>query len=168
MVPKKEQLVDLVDKCWMTHDGLWFYQCLQEMGAEKTNRINKEAIKTLAGIEVGRVKKFLGVEGTRINTFEEFKDFIGNVSEFFIPDFMNASMDFTKDRVLHWDFKPEECFAYKGMKSMGVIDDYECGVIYRIECWLQSLGVSYDINPPVKKCLLLNSGTCSGDFILHF
>lgn len=167
-VPEKEKLVDLLNKCWMTHDGLWFYQCLQEMGIEKANRINKAAIKALAEIEVGRVKKFLGVEGERLDTFAEFKDFLANVSEFFIPDFMNASMSFPRDNVLHWEFKPEECFAYKGMQGMGVINDYECGVIYRVECWVKSLGISYDISPPVKRCLILDGGKCSGDFTLHF
>lgn len=167
-VSEKEELITLLNKCWMTHDGLWFYQCLQELGIEKTNRINKAAIKALAEIEVGRAKKFLGVEGERLDTFEEFKDFLASVSEFFIPDFMNASMSFPKANVLRWEFKPGECFAYKGMQGIGVIDDYECGVIYRLECWIESLGIPYDINPPVKKCLMLDSGQCSGDFTLHF
>ncbi|MDD5723515.1 MAG: DUF6125 family protein [Syntrophales bacterium] len=167
-VPEKEKMVDLFNKRWMTHDGLWFYQCLQELGTEKANRINKAAIKTLAEIEVNRIKKFLGVAGERLNTFVEFKNFLANVSEFFIPDFMNASMSFPEDNVLHWEFKSEECFAYKGMQSMGVINDYECGVIYRVECWIGNLGIPYDINPPVKKCLMIDSGKCSGDFTLHF
>ncbi|MBN2398007.1 MAG: hypothetical protein JXI32_06465 [Deltaproteobacteria bacterium] len=165
---EKEQLITLLNKCWMTHDGLWFYECLQELGVEKTNRINKAAIKALAEIEVNRVKKFLGVEGKRLDTLETFKDFLTSVSEFFIPDFMNASMSFPRENVLRWEFKPGECFAYKGMESMGVINDYECGVIYRVECWLDSLGVSYDIDPPVKKCLMIDGGRCSGDLILHF
>lgn len=168
MVPEKEKLVDLLNKCWMTHDGLWFYECVQELGIEKTNKINKAAIKALAEVEVNRIKKFLGVEGQRLDTFEEFKDFFANVSEFFIPDFMNVSMSFPRDNVLHWEFKPEECFAYKGMEGMGVINDYECGVIYRVECWLESLRIPYEVNPLVKRCLMLDSGTCSGDFTLHF
>ncbi len=167
-VPEKEKLITLLNKCWMTHDGLWFYECLQELGIEKTNRINKAAIKALAEIEVNRVRNFLGVEGKHLDTFEEFKDFLANVTEFFIPDFMNASMSFPKDNVLRWEFKPEECFAYKGMQGMGVINEYECGVIYRVECWIESLGIQYDINPSVKKCLMIDSGKCSGDFTLHF
>ena len=168
MATEKEKLINLLNKCWMTHDGLWFYECLQELGIETTNRINKAAIKALADIEVNRMKKFFDEEGKHLDTFSEFKEFFANVSEFFIPDFMNASMSFPRDNVLHWEFKPGECFAYKGMQTMGVINDYECGVIYRIECWMNCLGIPYDINPPVKKCLMIESGKCSGDLTLHF
>ena len=165
---ENDQLVEFLNKNWMTHDGLWFYECLQELGAEKTNKINKSAIKALAEIEVRRVKQFLGVEKQPLDTFEEFQDFIANVSEFFIPDFMNASMSFPDDCVLQWDFMPEDCFAYNSMRGMDVIGDYECGVIYRVECWLKSLGIAYDIMPPVTTCLILKTGTCSGRFTLHF
>ena len=166
--PEKEKLVEFLNKNWMTHDGLWFYECIQELGADKTNKINKAAIQALAEIEVKRIRAFLGAEGKQLDTFDRFKDFIANVSEFFIPEFMNASMNFPEDNILQWEFTPETCFAYKSMKSMGVIDDYECGVIYRVQCWLKNLGISYDIIPPVTKCLIHENGMCSGRFILHF
>jgi len=166
--PEKEKLVEFLNKNWMTHDGLWFYECIQELGADKTNKINKAAIQALAEIEVKRIRTFLGAEGKQLDTFDRFKDFIANVSEFFIPEFMNASMNFPEDNILQWEFTPETCFAYKSMKSMGVIDDYECGVIYRVQCWLKNLGISYDIIPPVTKCLIHENGMCSGRFILHF
>jgi len=46
------ELKDLLIKNWMTHDGMWFYHCLQELGIEQTNRLNKAAIKSLAEIEI--------------------------------------------------------------------------------------------------------------------
>jgi len=27
----KEELIDLLNRCWMTHDGVWFYHCFQEL-----------------------------------------------------------------------------------------------------------------------------------------
>jgi len=41
----------------MTHDGMWFFHCLQEFGIEATNKINKSAIKFLSSIE-DKKKKF--------------------------------------------------------------------------------------------------------------
>ena len=38
---QQKEIVDLLNKCWMTHDGMWFFHCLQENGIEITNRINK-------------------------------------------------------------------------------------------------------------------------------
>ena len=165
---EKRELISLLNKCWMTHDGMWFYHCLQEFGIEKANAINKAAIGSLASIEISRIKKFLGLEKEYLQTFEEFKVFFEGASELCIPDFMNATMSFPRENVMHWEFRPKECFAYKGMKRIGVIDKYECGAIYRIECWIKSLGIEYDVNPKITNCLMRDSAHCSGDFILYF
>jgi hypothetical protein len=42
------QLKELLNKGWMTHDAMWFYNCLQEVGIEKTNKINRAAVKMMA------------------------------------------------------------------------------------------------------------------------
>jgi hypothetical protein len=57
----------------MTHDAMWFYNCLQECGIEKTNKINKAAIHDMSAIEIKRIQKAVGVG--QLNTFDEFKSF---------------------------------------------------------------------------------------------
>jgi hypothetical protein len=54
------ELKDLLIRNWMTHDGMWFYHCLRELGIEQTNRLNKAAIKSPAEIEIKRAKKIHG------------------------------------------------------------------------------------------------------------
>ena len=54
---EKKELKDLLVKCWMTHDAMWFYHCLQECGIEKTNRINRAAVKAVAAVEIRRLRK---------------------------------------------------------------------------------------------------------------
>jgi hypothetical protein len=164
---EKKAVVELLNKCWMTHDGMWFYHTFREVGIEKANQINKAAIRSLAPLEINRIKNFLGIEKEHLETFDEFKDFFSGASEWFIPDFMNATMSFPRKNVLHWEFKARECFAYKGMKRIGVIDEYECGVIYRLGCWIESLGITYDVSPDVKRCSMIDNPACSGDFTLH-
>ncbi len=165
---EKKELVELLNKCWMTHDAMWFFCCLQEFGIQKANKMNKTAIRSLAPMETSRIKKFLGIEKEHIQSFEEFKNFFAGASELCIPDFMNVTMSFPKENVLHWEFKPKNCFAYKGMQSIGVIDGYECGVIYRVECWIESLKIGYEVRPKIKTCLMLDTPNCSGDFSLYF
>ena len=53
------------------------------------------------------------------------------------------------------------------MKNIGVIEDYECGVVYRVACWIDSLGIQYSVSPQVVKCLMLTKGSCTGDFRLE-
>jgi len=165
---KREELVDLLNRCWMTHDGMWFYHCLQEFGIEKANKLNKSAIRSLAPIEMKRMKKALGIEKEQFQTFEEVKNFFTSASELVIPDFMNAAMSFPGENILHWEFKPKSCFAYKGIVRIGAIDQYECGVIYRIECWFDSLGIKYTVSPKIKGCLMLAGDNCRGDFRFYF
>jgi hypothetical protein len=162
-----EELIDLLNRCWMSHDGMWFYHCLQEFGIEKANILNKSAIKSLAPLEIERIKKTLGIE-KKIENFQEFKDFFILASTLFIPDFMNVTMNFPRENILHWEFEPKNCFAYKGIKRMGAIDRYECGVIYRLECWFNSLGIKYSVTPRIRRCLMLDNETCSGDFEFIF
>ena len=161
-----EEIVDLLNRCWMSHDGMWFYQCFREFGIEKANKLNKAAIKALAPIEIKRIKKALGIEKEPFQTFEEVRDFFISAAELVIPDFMNAVMSFPGKDILHWEFKPKNCFAYKGMVRMGAIEQYECGVIYRLECWFDSLGIKHRVWPQINRCLMLSGDTCCGDF--HF
>jgi Family of unknown function (DUF6125) len=164
----KKEIIDLLNRCWMTHDAMWFLNSWQEEGIEKANKINKAAIKSLAPIEMRRIKEALGTQKERVETFEEFKDFLVGASEFVIPDFMNIIMSFPGRNVLHWQFKEGNCFAYKGMKRIGAIDQYECGVIYRLGCWFDNLGIRYTVVPEINRCLMHATGNCSGDFRFDF
>ena len=49
------------------------------------------------------------------------------------------------------------------MRQIGTIDGYQCGVIYRIECWLDALGIQYSIDPKIGKCRMHEKGECLGD-----
>lgn len=151
----------------MTHDGMWFYHCLKNFGIEKANELNKAAIRSLAPLEIDRIKKTLGME-KQIENFQEFKDFFIPVSYLFIPAFMNITMSFARKNMLHWEFEPGNCFAYKGIKRIGAIDQYECGVIYRLQCWFDSLGLEYGLAPQVLRCLMLDRDVCQGDFNFYF
>lgn len=159
------EVTELLHKGWMSHDGMWFYHCGKEFGIKKANKLNKAAIRSLAPLEMKRLKELLGIE--KIETFEEFKHLFSSGFELLIADFMHARMAFPEKNVLHWEFLPQQCFAYKGMQNMGVIEDYECGVVYRVACWIDSLGIQYSISPQVFKCLMWTQGSCTGDFRLH-
>lgn len=161
----KREIRDLLGKGWLTHDGMWFYHTYQELGIEKANKLNKAAIRSLVPIEIKRVKKALGIGEEKIGTFEELKDFMLEALEVILPDSVFEKFQFgasSKD-ILHWEWENGECFAYKGMKQMGIIDGYRCGVMYRIECWLEALGIKYSIDPKIDKCMMHEKGACLGD-----
>ena len=167
---EKRDLRDLLGKGWLTHDGMWFLHTCQELGVEKSNVLNKAAIRSLAPIEMKRVKKILGIGGQKIDTFEDFKDFMTAAFELILPGSVFEKFLFrasAKD-LLTWEWESGECFAFKGMKQIGIIDDYRCGVIYRIECWLEALGIKYSNDPKIDKCIMHETGACSGEIKVDF
>ena len=163
----QKETIDLLNKCWMTHDGMWFLHCLLEFGIEATNRINKSAIKSLSSIEIKRIKNTLRFDKD-IENFDDFRLFFKKVSQFMIPDFMNVTFSYPEENKMAWEFDQGKCFAYAGIKRLGVIDTYECGVLYRIKCWLEELGIKHRFNPAIDRCLMHHRGYCSGDIQLVF
>jgi len=162
------ELKDLLLRNWMTHDGMWFSHCVQALGIEQTNQLNRAAIKSLAEIEVKRAKKIQGMTKDRVGNFEELKDFIEGIFALSLGDFMGGTFSFPAENVMHWEVEDHGCFAYKGIKRLGVIDRYECGVLYRVLCWLENVGVRYRVSRPVSGCLFHQHGECKGDVVFSF
>ena len=165
-IPQND-VINLLNKCWMTHDGMWFFHCLQEIGIQKTNKLNKSAIKSLAAIEVQRVLKATGCN-EKVDNFPDFKHFFTTAADLMIPDFMNGTFGFPEENKMTWTFIKDQCFAFKGIKRMGAIGDYECGVLYRIQCWIEALGINCRFNPEISHCHMHHTGNCSGDITLSF
>lgn len=167
---KKEEIRDLLGKGWLTHDGMWFFNVCQEFGIDRANTLNKASIKSMSVIEAQRLVGILGVERKGLVSLEEVERFLLRGMELILPYsvFSKWHVSIPSQNVLHWDWDNQECFAYKGMKRMGLIDGYECGVVYRIECWFQNLGLKFNSTPKHEKCLMNEKGYCCGDFEFFF
>jgi hypothetical protein len=162
---EKSELRDMLGKGWLTHDGMWFFHTSQAYGVEQANTLNKAAIRSIAPIEINRVKKILGVGEGEFESFEGLRDFLLNAFELILPGSVSRGFRFgaSSENTLHWEWEKGACFAFNGMTQAGLIDDYRCGVIYRIECWLDALGVGSSTDPAIDRCIMHTTGTCSGD-----
>jgi hypothetical protein len=161
---EKDELKELLVKGWMTHDAMWFYNCLQECGIEKTNKINKAAIRDMSAIEIKRIQKATGVE--RLDTFDEFKRFFDMTMAIATGKFMKYTYSSPAHNIIHSEWK--SCFAYEGVKGLGVIDGYECGIMLRINTWLDTLGIQYEVEPKVTGCMMQTDGKCFRDYRFFF
>jgi hypothetical protein len=161
---EKKELKELLNKCWMTHDGMWFYHCLLECGIEKTNKINRAAVKALAAVEIKRVKKAAGVD--KLETFGEFWDFFQVAMAILTGDFMKYS--FVSQEMNHIHYTWHQCFAHDGIKALGVIDKYECGIMDRVESWFDCMGIKYEVEPKVIGCMMHTEGKCYRDYTFFF
>lgn len=164
----KESIRELLSKGWITHDAMWVLHCVSELGIEKTNKLNRAAVRDMATIEIGRVRKALGMGEMPIDSFSELTSLLQGAMDILKADFMKFRLSVPEENVFHWEMEDGECFAYKGMSRLGCIGEYECGVIYRVETWLDTLQVKHTVNPPVRKCIMHTQGRCAGDITVDF
>ncbi len=157
-------LKNLLNKNWMTHDAMWFYNCLQECGIEKTNKINKGAISAMSALEMKRMQKVLGL--SKPSSFDELKKLFELSMAIVSGDFMKYSFSYPSPDVIRGEW--HSCFAYEGVKALGIIDRYECGIMLRIETWLTELGLKWEVEPKVTGCMMHTEGKCYREYRFHF
>jgi len=157
-------LKELLIKCWMSHDAMWFYHCLQECGIEKTNKINKAAVKSMSKIEIKRIQKLFEIG--KIDTFQDLQKIMDKALIVFKADFMEFKHTFPAKNQVHCEMS--KCWAYDGINRMGVIDDYQCAIFTRIEGWFEALGIEYNVNPELNGCLMHTNGKCDRTYTLNF
>ena len=160
----KKELKELLVKCWITHDGLWFYHSLKECGIEKTNRVNKAAARAIGSTEARRIVRAFGLG--KIDTFEKLRELMDDGFDVVMGEFMGFTFDCATKNVLHVD--TERCFAYEGISKMGAIEGYDCGIFARIAGWFDGLEIEYEVDPPLEGCLMHSEGKCFRNFSFSF
>lgn len=155
-----KELHELVIKCWMTHDGMWFMHCLENLGIEVTNRLNKAASRSIGSIEIRRVKDAVGIK--EILDFDTFRELIRSAWSVLSGDFMDFKLSFPSGNTLL--VRAGRCFALEGMKRLKVADKYECGIFSRVEGWFDGLSLKYGVRPKVLRCMMLEQGECYREY----
>ncbi len=164
VAPDKDQIKEIVCKNWITHDAMWFYHCLKEFGIEKTNQLNKAAIRDMSTIEIKRIQKALHTE--KITSFAQFTAFMDQAMAIATGKFMKYTYTTPAHNLMRGEW--ESCFAYEGMKALGVADRYECGVMLRINTWLETMGIQYEIEPQIAGCMMYTEGKCYRNYKYFF
>ena len=162
----KHELKELLIKNWMTHDGMWFYHCCSTYGIDAANTLNKAAIRSLAGIEVARIRKLAGGRFAAIETFEQLAGFVDTAFSLVKGDFMEFNYSFPSNNIMAW--RVDTCFAREGMKRIGVEKAYECGLLHRVKAWLDCIGVRYEMKPEFDLCMMNSVNECRGEFVFYF
>ena len=158
----KTEIREFFSKSWMTHDAMWFYNCLQELGADKANEINKAAVQGMAGFEIRRILKLMGRNNGPVTTYDDLKEIIDTTYKLIQPEFMKLYYEFPEKNIFRGGF--HECFAYEGLKKFGMIDSYQCGIIIRVKGWFETLGIKYEMIPDFTGCLMRDKGKCEISF----
>ena len=139
----------LLIKCWMSHDARWFMAVAQEYGVRVTNHINQIAAHEVGKVEARRV--FRALQLPPVKTLDDFlvaqEIFIGLLG----PDLLEYGVNKVSESSYQVNVK--RCFAHQNAERAGIIDRYECGIFARVTGWLEGLGLTYESNPPLGRCL---------------
>lgn len=160
----RNELKEILIKNWMTHEAMWFYHCLQEFGIEKTNKINRASARAMGAIEIRRIQKAVSIE--KVETFEDFESLLEAAGDIAKADFMKFTFSLPSKNLLRGDF--ERCFAYEGIKRIGAIEQYKCGIFERIYGWFDGLGMKYGVSPEVQGCMMHTDGKCFREITFTF
>lgn len=148
----------------MTHDAMWFASSARLCGIERTNVVNRGAVKAMAEVEAQRLQKALAAGP--IGSFEELRRFLSDAFELVRAPFMRFKLTYPEQNLMRWE--TERCFAHDGVSKLGMIDRYECGIFDRLEGWLESLGVEYSASPQIDGCFMHRQGSCVREYRFRF
>jgi hypothetical protein len=155
-----EALKQLLTRCWMSHDAMWFKSAVDELGIERANKLNRAAIRALAPIEVRRFMAALGLE--KVESHAQLRTFLEGARDLAAGDFMDFPWTWRADGSLRVEVR--KCFAHEGVTRLGVIEGYECGIFDRIQAWVEALGVEFEITPGGSRCMMHFEGECFREF----
>lgn len=154
----------LLIKCWMSHDARWFMAVAQEYGMETTNRLNQIAARETGKVEARRIVHALELPPVR--TTDDWllaqEVFIGLLGPELL-DYRVAKVGDSTCRV-----HVQRCFANENATRAGVAEHLECGIFARVSGWLDAIGPTYEITPPLGKCLKAAGRECIYAFTLRF
>jgi len=146
----------LLIKCWMSHDARWFMAVAGEYGLQVTNRLNQIAAHEIGKVEAQRIVRALGLP--LVTTLDDYllaqEIFIG----FLGPDLLDYRVSKVSDNA--YQVLVRRCFAHDNAVRAGIADVFECGIFARVTGWLDALGLAYETNPLLGKCLKAQGQEC--------
>lgn len=155
---------DLLIKGWMSHDARWFMAVSGSFGIEVANRLNQTVARELGRVEMKRFMKALTLSSPK--NLEEYLNIKKAALSLFGPDLINYEIKILDQQSYKMHLK--RCFAYENIVRAGIKDQYECGILARIQGWIDSQGLEHELNPALGKCMMVLGKECRYTIRLQF
>jgi len=155
---------DLLIKGWMSHDARWFMAVTQHFGIDAANRLNQMVCRELGQVEMKRYMKTLALSppkdmGEYLNLTKAAMSIYGHG----LAEYEIKTLD---DQMYEMHMK--RCFAYENIVRAGIKDQYECGILARIQGWIDAQGLEHELKPALGKCMMVLGKECSYTVKLKF
>jgi hypothetical protein len=160
----QNQLKDMLLRNWLTHDALWYAEVAAKLGMAEASPMNLRVCRKLGRIEFKRLMN--AADALPPKNFTASRELFELGKGVFVPEFIDIQIDYQGNSVQV--FRISECFAYNGMKKLGLLSDYECGIFERIEGWFDAMGLRYTRTPDLRRGLKFKGEECRITVQFHF
>jgi hypothetical protein len=126
--------------------------------------MNLRVCRKLGQIEFSRLIKM--VEASPPKDMTQYRELFELGQQAFFPDFMHVQIAYPSHNTQV--FHVFDCFAHRSMEKAGLLPDYECGIIERIEGWFDAMGLKYARTPDLSHCLKFIGNECKVTVQFHF
>jgi hypothetical protein len=147
---------DLLIKGWMSHDARWFMAVTQHFGIDAANRLNQFVCREIGRVEMKRYMKTLDL--TQPKNLEEYLTY--HKAAFALYGFGLAEYDIKTLNHQSYEIHLKKCFAYENIVRAGIKDQYECGILARIQGWIDAQGIEHELTPALGKCMMVSGKEC--------
>lgn len=153
---EQEQL-ELLRRCWYSHDARWFMAVAQEFGLQAANTLNKRACRALGEVEMRRLVAALGIAGP--TTVQELTQVIEVAFRIFVPPPLTE----LEIRVVDdhsYEVWMKRCYIHENVTKAGIAPLYDCAAGDRIQGWHDALGMPLAEEPPALRCPKIEGREC--------
>ena len=162
--PPFEIQKDLLIKGWMSHDARWFMAVADRFGIEEANQLNQKVCRELGQVEMKRFIKALSLPLPK--NMDEQITINKEAISLYGPDLIEYEIKALDRQV--YEMHIRRCFAHENVVRAGIEDQYECGILARVQGWVDAQGLKHELTPALGKCMKVQGKGCRYTLKLRF
>jgi hypothetical protein len=155
---------NLLIKGWMSHDARWFMAVAERFGIKEADQLNQKVCRELGGVEMKRFMKALSLSFPR--NMDEHLAINKDAISLYGPDLIEYEIK-AVDRQ-SYEMHIRRCFAHENVVKAGIKDQYKCGILARVQGWIDAQGLEHELTPPLGKCMKVLGKQCCYTLKLRF
>jgi hypothetical protein len=136
----------------------------QHFGIDAANRLNQMVCRELGQVEMKRFMKTLALSQPK--DLVEYLTF--NKAAFELYGSGLAEYDIKALDHQSYEMHLKRCFAYENIVRAGIKDQYKCGILARIQGWIDAQELEHELAPPLGKCMMVLGKECRYRITVHF
>src|SRR4030067_915561 len=154
--PPFEVQKDLLIKGWMSHDARWFMAVAERCGSEEANRLNQKVCREFGQVQMRRFMKALNLPLPK--NIEQHLSINKAAISLYGPDLIEYEIK-VLDRP-SYEMHIKRCFAHENVVKAGIKDQYECGILARVQGWMDAQGLEHELPPTLGRCMKVLGKEC--------